>query len=187
MNGLEVTKNKDIFKVTSLPEALKSCADHDYIGVVIHHADYFTKDDRQLVFDISDWHTFSSPKGRGWGMIGYAAVVERDGTIYLTNRLITGIQQAQAIGKIDGRAANECTIGICLSLDGVKQEPTSTQEAAVCKLIYEIAKRYKSVRHGYVFSHAVVQGDKNCPGWKVQTRFGLLNQFLDDGIAHREG
>lgn len=178
---MKSTSNARIFLIEDLEADAAKCVDRGYRGIVIHHAEEVVKDDsRQLVYEIDKWHI-----ERKFNGIGYHFVVERDGTIYATNRAVGGLTGAHCKGELDGQLPNKTTVGVCLSLHGEYQDMTRAQSQALMKLVYHLGKRFFGIKHGWIFPHAVIQGDKKCPGWRVMKEFGVMNQFLDDGIGHR--
>jgi N-acetylmuramoyl-L-alanine amidase len=155
--------------------------DKDYHGIVIHTADYKPRHDQHLAFAIDDWH-----RERGWDGIGYAFVVEQDGTVYATNRFKDSRQQAHCLGHGDFFHFNRDFLGICIAGKGTMETMTLKQKRSTAKLVYTLAKVF-DIPKGYLFSHAVLQGNKHCPGFYVAKDLWVLHDSLNKGVAKRMG
>lgn len=196
----ETTDNPRIFRIGDFrddaigavfeEEALKlKRKGHKYYGVVIHTADFKPAPNQHLVFDIDLWHKQrKTKKGKNWAGIGYAFIVEQDGTVYTTFRFVehnkvTGQRsQAHCIGHWDWYNINRDFIGICISGEGTLEGMTEAQRRSTAKLIYRLAKVFH-IEPGFLFSHAVLQGNKFCPGFYVAKDFWVLERSLTAGYS----
>ena len=53
---MNTTPNPRIFEMNTQNITFEAWTEKDYYGIVIHHAQYTTKDHEHLVFSIDSWH-----------------------------------------------------------------------------------------------------------------------------------
>lgn len=113
--------------------------------IIVHHSAAIG----QTAEDYARYHVQS----KGWPAIGYHFVIEINGDII----------QANPINKISYHVANHNSpsIGICLSGDFTKQEPTSQQLKSLKKLIQYLRKQLPQPLE--VYGHRDY-GQTSCPG-----------------------
>lgn len=79
---------------------------------------------------VKDYHV----RVRGWSDIGYHYFIERDGTV----------KEGRPLSRRGAHSieANGFAIGICLSGDFTKRQPTKAQYEAAAKIGYELMQRF---------------------------------------------
>lgn len=127
--------------------------------IAIHHS--LTKEGSPEAF--ARYHV----QNNGWPGIGYAYVIGKDGTIYITNDL-------ESVSYHAGQS-NRRAVGVCLIGDFRVEKPTSAQYQAAIQLV-----RYLL----YLRPGAQVKGHSELPGyaWK-QCPVIDMNQFRKDVLA----
>ncbi|MDM5155771.1 peptidoglycan recognition family protein [Bacillus sp. DX1.1] len=123
--------------------------------IIIHHT-------AKEGWDVYKTHAFHQ-KVRGWSGIGYNYFIEEDGTVYEGRGLFIG---AHAKGH------NSETIGICMTGNFDKYDPTSEQVHSLHRLCYTFMQQF-SLCVEDILGHRELEGvTKTCPG----TRFSM--QYL---------
>ena len=106
---------------------------------------------------------------RGWPGIGYHFVIQKNGTVYQTNRLDTVSYHASG--------QNHRSVGICLTGNYDKELPPKPQQQATVRLIQrindELGKPLRIAGHN-------AYAEKSCPGTNVSVE--AINQSVY-GIA----
>ncbi len=180
---MQKTKNPRVFLIDNINDDIRDLVNgRDYIGITIHHSDFTP--DRQQVFEIDSWHLERfGPKG-----LGYAFVVEKDGTIYAGGRLVNHESQAHCLGTVDlaGKKVkiNDKYLGICFAGNGVLQDMTMGQRVSGYNLIHHLAK-YTGVEIHGIHTHAVLQGNKSCPGYLFEKWIPHFHDALEEGVKMR--
>lgn len=126
------------------------------IREIIVHCSATPEGKDYTVADITKWH-----KARGFKTIGYHYVVYRDGTV------VAGRPEGTIGAHCEGH--NSYSIGVCyiggLAADGKTPKDTRTpeQRAALRKLVWDLADKYRASIHGhYEFAK------KACPSFKIE-------------------
>jgi len=124
--------------------------------IVVHHSASIN----QSAKDYAHYHVFS----KGWPGIGYHYVIEKDGTIVWCNLLTT------VSWNVSGH--NTRSIGICLSGDFTKEQPTTAQLKNLKKLIKHLRKQLP--QHLPVTGHKDY-GSTSCPGSHLYKHLSQFN------------
>ncbi|AWC29202.1 peptidoglycan recognition protein family protein [Bacillus cytotoxicus] len=128
-------------------------------SLIIHH----TAEDGWDIYKTHEFHQ----KERGWSGIGYNYFIEEDGTVLEGRGLHVG---AHAKGH------NSETIGICMSGNFDKYDPTPAQIQSLYALCRTFMKQF-ALSEKHILGHRELEGvTKSCPGTRfsmVQLRKGL--------------
>jgi hypothetical protein len=136
--------------VTELPRQVKDVKYRkatDIEQIVVHHS--LTHRGTPLAF--AQYHVLT----RGWSMIGYGYVIQKDGTIYRTGR---DIEVTPHVGRY-----NHTSLGICLVGDFRSEEPTPEQRTSLYALLVALRLLYPWVKD--IKGHSELHGYewKACP------------------------
>ncbi|PFE05329.1 N-acetylmuramoyl-L-alanine amidase [Bacillus cereus] len=115
--------------------------------IIIHH----TAEDGWDVYKTHEFHQ----KVRGWSGIGYNYFIEEEGTVFEGRGLYVG---AHAKGY------NSETIGICMTGNFDKYDPTIAQIDSLHSLCRDLMERF-SICEAHILGHRELEGvTKTCPG-----------------------
>lgn len=180
---MKETDNPRVFLIDDVNDDIRALVNgRKYIGITIHNSAFESKDHQAFIID--DWHV----KRFGSKGIGYSFVVEKDGTIYTTGRMVQNQNFAHCLGTVkQGNSdvkINLKYIGICFAGHGVLQEMTMAQRMFGYELIHHLAKYSDVDQHG-LHTHAVLQGNKVCPGYLFEKWIPHFHNALEDGVRLR--
>ncbi|MEJ3737517.1 peptidoglycan recognition family protein [Bacillus tropicus] len=121
--------------------------------LIIHH----TSEDGWDVYKTHEFHQ----KVRGWSGIGYNYFIEADGTVFEGRGLHIGAH---------AKDNNRDTIGICMTGNFDKYDPTTAQMNALYSLCKMFMNRF-TVKKENILGHRELEGvTKSCPG----NRFSMV-------------
>lgn len=138
-----VDKTNELMRSSSLSYGTRLLSQINQI--VVHHSASIG----QFAKDYARYHVLS----KGWPGIGYTFIIEVDGTIVQAHPL--------TVVSYNTGGVNTRTIGICLSGDFTKQEPSPQQLKSLKKLIKHL--RRKLPQRLDVYGHKDY-GTTSCPG-----------------------
>lgn len=182
---MQETKNPHLYLIDDINNDIRTLVQgKEFIGVTVHHSDYNTSEEKEQAILIDGWHiTRFGPLG-----IGYAFVVEKTGSIYAGHRIVKGLQQAHCLGNVTlgstKRLINQVYIGICFSGQGTSQEMSMGQRTSGYSLIHHLAK-YSSIEIHGIHTHAVLQGNKTCPGYLFEKWIPHFHYAMEEGVRMR--
>lgn len=138
-----VDKTNELMRSSSLKYGTRLLS--QITQIVVHHSASIG----QTAADFARYHVLS----RGWAGLGYTFVIEVNGTIVQAHPL--------TIVSYNTAGVNTRTIGICLSGDFTKQEPSPAQLKSLKKLIKHLRKTLPQRLE--VYGHKDF-GTTSCPG-----------------------
>lgn len=122
-------------------------------GILVHHT--AAPDGERLDTEsIRRWHT----EGRGWSDIGYHAVVERVGSVYVP----VMCRPLYRRGAHAGTAANGTHIGVAFAGNFMEHEPQHEQVLAGARLIASLCWAF-DIDPDEIIGHRTVKATA-CPG-----------------------
>lgn len=124
-------------------------------NIIVHHS-WISYNENPNQFDAIDRYH----RGKGWGMIGYHYVIEKDGTVK------AGRKESQTGAHTSQRAMNYFSIGICLTGNFDIEKPTEEQKKSLKQLIKAIQKKYR-IADKNVYPHRHFATYKSCWGSKL--------------------
>ena len=127
-------------------------------SIVLHHS--LTDRDTTKAKSINNFHA----NKLGWGRIGYHFVIEGNGNIVDCSIYGTTINK-------DGyhctqKSMNKTSIGICITGNFDKQEPSKAQLNSLKTLVNKLCKKYL-ITKDKVYFHREFATYKSCPGNKL--------------------
>lgn len=212
---MKPTTNERLFELDNdnLTTELSEMPRKNFKGVILHTAEWPCTPEKHLAFLIDDDHHAPKSKGgRAWRGIGYHLVVEKDGTVFSTFRLVNGWSAAHTLGSFGdvivddsdekrkltdgqkyalenlkafkGYSLNRYAVGICISGDGNTEEMTVAQRDSLKALLSAIGEVFE-IEMGALFGHLHFTTEKTCPGKKILAEFPELAESMNDGIKRR--
>jgi N-acetylmuramoyl-L-alanine amidase len=121
--------------------------------IYIHHS--ASNRDKTTMEMIKSWHI----DGNNWSDIGYHYVIEGDGSIK------EGRPQTRIGAHVKANNAN--TIGICLTGNFEKEQPTPAQIENLWKLLYGLLANYNLGKQDVKGHREFVNAKTLCPGYNL--------------------
>jgi len=138
-------------------------------NIIVHHtAVSYDKNPNQ--FDaVNNYH-----KSKGWGMIGYHYLIEKDGTV----------KKGRAIGMLGAhcyqQSMNYKSIGICLTGFFDIELPTKEQKKSLKALLLDLMKTYQ-IPINNIYPHRHFAKYKSCYGSKLSHTWArdlLISKYM---------